>query len=151
MSDSLRPHELQPAKPPCASPTPGAYPNSYPLSWGCHPTISSCHPLLLLPSIFPIIRVFSNESALHKRWPKYWSFSISPSNEYSGFISFRMDWFDLFVVKGLSRVFSSLSFLLPQVIFGFGSEPSMFFPKNVIMRGVNFLLPSWYIFDTISL
>ena len=57
-----------------------------------------CHPLLLLPSIFPSIRVFSNESALHIRWPKYWSFSfnISPSNECSGLISFRMDWFDLF-------------------------------------------------------
>ena len=54
-----------------------------------------CHPLLLLPSIFPSIRVFSNVSALCVRWPKYWSFSISPSNEYSGLISFRTDWFDL--------------------------------------------------------
>ena len=61
-----------------------------------------CHPLLLLPSIFPSIRVFSNESALHIRWPKYWifSFSISPSNEYSGLISFRMDWLDLLAVQG---------------------------------------------------
>ena len=61
-----------------------------------------CHPLLLLPSIFPSIRVFSNESALCIRWPKYWSFSfsISPSNEYSGLISFRMDWLDLFAVQG---------------------------------------------------
>ena len=61
-----------------------------------------CRPLLLLPSIFPSIRVFSKESVLHIRWPKYWSFSlsISPSNEYSGLISFRMDWFDLFVVQG---------------------------------------------------
>ena len=61
-----------------------------------------CHPLLLLPSIFPRIRVFSNESALHIRWPKYWSFnfSISPSNEYSGLISFRMDWLDLLAVQG---------------------------------------------------
>ena len=58
-----------------------------------------CHPLLLPPSIFPSIRVFSNESALHIRWPKYWSFSISPSNEYSGLISFRIDWLDLFAVK----------------------------------------------------
>ena len=60
-----------------------------------------CHPLLL-PSIFPSIRVFSNESVLCTRWPKYWSFSfsISPSNEYSGLISFRMDWLDLFVVQG---------------------------------------------------
>ena len=61
-----------------------------------------CRPLFLLPSIFPSIRVFSNESALHLRWPKYWSFcfSISPSNEYSGLISFRMDWLDLLAVQG---------------------------------------------------
>ena len=61
-----------------------------------------CHPLLLLPSIFPSIRVFSNESALHIRWPKYWSFSfnISPSNEYPGLISFRMNWLDLLAVQG---------------------------------------------------
>jgi len=61
-----------------------------------------CHPLLLLPSIFPSIRVFTNESALHIRWPKYWSFnfSISPSNKYSGLISFRIDWFDLLAVQG---------------------------------------------------
>ena len=61
-----------------------------------------CHPLLLLPSIFPSIRVFSNESSLHIRWPKYWSFSfnISPSTEYLGLISFRMDWLDLLAVQG---------------------------------------------------
>ena len=59
-----------------------------------------CLPLLLLPSVFPSIRVFSSELSLHIRCPKYWSFSISPSNEYSGLISFRMDWFDLFAVKG---------------------------------------------------
>ena len=59
-----------------------------------------CHPLLLLPSIFPSIRVFFNESALRIRWPKYWSFSISTSNEYSGLISFRMDWLDLLAVQG---------------------------------------------------
>ena len=61
-----------------------------------------CHPLLLLPSIFPSIRVFSNESALRIRWPKYWSFgvSISPSNKHSGLISFRMDWLDLLAVRG---------------------------------------------------
>ena len=61
-----------------------------------------CHPLLLLSSIFPTIRVFSNESVLHIRWPKYWSFSfsISPSKEYSGLISFRMDWLDLLAVQG---------------------------------------------------
>ena len=64
-----------------------------------------CHPLLLLPSIFPIIRVFSNESALCTRWPNYWSFSISLSNEYSGLISFRMDWFDLLAVQGTLKSF----------------------------------------------
>ena len=63
-----------------------------------HPIL--CRPLLLLPSIFPSIRVFSKELALHIRWPKYWSFSISPSNEYSGFISFRIDWFDPLAVQG---------------------------------------------------
>ena len=63
------------------------------------------HPLLLLPSIFPSIRLFSNESALHIRWPKYWSFSfsLSPSNEYSGLISFRMDWLDLLAVQGILK------------------------------------------------
>ena len=68
-----------------------------------------CCPLLLLPPIPPSIRVFSNESTLHIRWPEYWSFSfnISPSNEYSGLISFRMDWLDLLQSKGLSRVFSN--------------------------------------------
>ena len=64
-----------------------------------------CCPLLLLPSIFPSIRVFPNESVLHIRWPKYWrfSFSISPSNEYSGLISFRMDWLDLRAVQGILK------------------------------------------------
>ena len=68
-----------------------------------------CHPLLLLPSVFPSIRVFPNESVLRTRWPKYWSvsFSISPSNDYSGLISFRMDWLDLLAVQGLSRVLST--------------------------------------------
>ena len=68
----------------------------------CHPTISSCRPLLLLPSVFPSIKVFSSESAFHIRWPKYWSFrfDISPSNEYSGLIFFRMAWLDLLAVQG---------------------------------------------------
>ena len=68
-----------------------------------------CHPLLLLPSILPSIRVFSSETVLRIRWPKYWSFSfgISPSNKYSGLISFRIDWFDLLTVQGLSRVLSN--------------------------------------------
>ena len=66
-----------------------------------------CHPLLLLPSVFPSFRVFSNESALRIRWPNYWSFTISPSNEYSGLTFFRMEWLDLLQSRGLSRVFSN--------------------------------------------
>ena len=99
MSDSLQSHGLQHARLPCPSPTPGAFSNSCPLSWWCHPTVSS---LVLLSSIFPSIRVFSKESVLRIRWPKYWSFSfsISLSNEYSGLIFFRIDWFDLFAVQG---------------------------------------------------
>ena len=61
------------------------------------------HPLLLLPAIFPSIRVFSNDSALHIRWPKYWSFNISPSNEYSGLIYFSIDWFDLLAAQGTQQ------------------------------------------------
>ena len=83
-----------------------------------------CRPLLLLPSIFPSIKVFSNESALHIRWPKYWSFSfsISPSNEYSGLISFRMDWLDLLAVQGtlkhlLQHHSSKASILLYSAFF----------------------------------
>ena len=70
--------------------------------WWYHPTISPCHPLLLLPSILPSIRILSKESALHIRWPKYWSFSfsISPSNEYSGLISFKIDSFNLLAIQG---------------------------------------------------
>ena len=91
VSNSLWPHEPQHTRPPCPSPTPRVHPNPCPLSLWCYPTI--CHPILLLPSIFPTIRVFSNESALCIRWPKYWSFgfNISPSNEHPGLISFRMD------------------------------------------------------------
>ena len=66
-----------------------------------------CHPIFLLPSIFPSFWIFSNESDLHIRWPKYWSFRISPSNEYSGLIFFRIIWLDLLAVQELSRVFSN--------------------------------------------
>ena len=103
MSDSLRPHESQHSRPPCPSPTPRVYSNLRPLSQWCHPThLILCHPLLLLPSIFPSIRGFSNESVLYIRWPKDWSssFSISPSNEYSGLISFRIEWLDLLAIQG---------------------------------------------------
>ena len=83
-----------------------------------------CHPLLHLPSIFPSIRVFSIESALRIRWPKYWSFSfsISPSNEYPGLISFRMDWLDLLAVQGISSVFSNTTVQKHQF---FGAQLSL--------------------------
>ena len=83
-----------------------------------------CHPLLLLPSIFPSIRVFSNESALRIRRPKYWclSFTISPSNEYSGLISFRMDWLFSLQSKGLSRAFPST---IVQKYHYFSAQPSL--------------------------
>ena len=104
VSDSLRPHGLQHIRPPYPTPTLGACSNSCPLSWWWHPTISSSVVPFssFLPSIFPSIRVFSNESILSIRWTKYWSFSfsISPSNEYSGLISFRIDWLDLLAVQG---------------------------------------------------
>ena len=103
VSNSLQPHRLQHARLPCPSTN----------SWSLLKLTSIksvmpsnhlivCHPLLLLPSILPNIRVFSNESLLHLRWPKNWSFSFSigHSNEYSGLISFRMDWLDLLAVRG---------------------------------------------------
>ena len=92
-----------------------------------------CCPLLLLPSIFPSIRIFSKESALHIRWPKNWSFSfsISPSKEYSGLISFRIDWFDLLAeFKGLSRVFSSTTIQKQQF---FSTQPSLWSNSDVYM------------------
>ena len=102
MSDSLQPHELQHARPPCPSPTPGVHPNSCPSSRWCHPAISSSVvPFSSCPQSVPASE-FSNESTLHVRWPKYWSFSysISPSKEHPGLISFRMDWLDLLAVQG---------------------------------------------------
>ena len=101
VSDSLPPHGLQHARLPCPSPTPGPCSNSCPSNH-----LILCCPLLLLPSIFPIIRVFSNESVLHIRWPRYWSFSFStnPSSEFSGLISFRMDWFDFLAAQGTLTV-----------------------------------------------
>ena len=120
MSDCLWPHGLQHAKLSCPSPTPRTCSNSCPLSWWCHPTISS--------SVVPSPPAFSLSQRqdlyqwiLHIRCPKYWrfSFSISPSNEYSGLISFRIDWFGLLESKGLSRVFSNTTLQKHQF---FGSQ-----------------------------
>ena len=106
VSNSLWFQGLQQARPPCPSPTPRSYSNSVIPS----NHLILCHPFLLPPSIFHSIRVFSNESVLHIRRPKYWSFSfnISPSNEYSGLISFRMDWLDLLCSPRDSQESSSI-------------------------------------------
>ena len=103
MSNSLRSHGLQHNRPPCPSPTPGARSNSRPLSRWCHPTISSS--VAPSPPAFNLSQhqgLFKWVSFFCIRWPKHWSFSfsISPSNEYSELISFRMDWFDLLAVQG---------------------------------------------------
>ena len=100
MSSSLRPHGQQHARLPCPSPTPGAYSNIASVMPSNY--LILCHTLLLLSSVFPSIGVFSNESAIRIRWPKYWSFSfsINSSNEYSWLTSFRMDWLDLLAVQG---------------------------------------------------
>ena len=101
VSDSVWPHRLQHARLSCPSSSPRACSNSCPLSWWCHPTISSS----VVPSSswlqsFPASGSFLTSRLFHIRWPKYWSFSISPSNECSGLISFRIDWFDLLAVQG---------------------------------------------------
>ena len=119
----MQPHGLQNARPPYPSPTPGACSNSCSLVMPSNHLIL-CRPLLLLLSIFPSIRVFSDESTLHIRRTKYWSFSfsVSPSNEYSGLMSFKMDWLDLLAVQGtlkslLQHHSSKASILLCSAFF----------------------------------
>ena len=107
-----------------------------------------CHPLLYLPSIFPSYRVFSSESVLHIRWPKYWSFSfsISPSNDYSGLISFRIDWFDLLVVQGtlksLLQHYSSKASILWRSTFSMVqlSHPQMTTGKTIALTRWTFVI-----------
>ena len=130
VSHSLWPHESQHARPPCPSPTPRVHSNSCTSSRWCHPAISSCCPLLPLPPIPPGIRVFSNESTLRMRWPKYWSFSfsISPSKEsqgwspsgWNGWISLQSKW--------LSRVFSNTTVQKHQF---FSAQPSSQFNSHI--------------------
>ena len=117
-------HGLQHIRLPCPSPTPRTCSNSCLLSEWCHPTISYSVVPSPPPSIFPSIRVFSNEPVLHIRWPKYWSFSfsLSPSNKYSGLISFRIDWFDLAIqgtIKSPSptQQFKSINFSLFNFLY----------------------------------
>ena len=114
VSNSLQPHGLQHARLTCPSPTPRAYSYSCPSSQWCYPTISSSvipfsSQLQSFPTSQWVMSRFSSKLVLRIRWPKYWSFSfnISPSNDYSGLISFRMGQLDLLAVKGLSRVFSN--------------------------------------------
>ena len=106
VSDSSRPHGLQHAELPCPSPNSQSLLKLMPIDLVMpFNHLKLCHPLLLPPSVFPSIRAFSSESALQIRWPKYWNFSfnISPSNEYSGLISFRIEWLDLLVVQGTHK------------------------------------------------
>ena len=123
VSDSLRPHALQHTRLPCPSLTPSLLKPTFIESMILSSHLILCYPRLLLPSIFPSIRVFSNESALHIRWPKFWSFSfsISPSKEYSGLISCRTDWFDLHAVqetlKSLLQHYSSKASILQHSAF----------------------------------
>ena len=123
MSDFLRPHGLQHTRLTCPSPTPEVCSNSCPSSQWCHPTISSSAvPLSSCLQSFPASGSFFSESVLRNRWQKYWSlsFSIGPSNEYSGLISFRSDWFDLRAVQGTlcSREFFSNTTVKKHQFFG---------------------------------
>ena len=126
---------LQQARLPCLSLSPRISSNSCPLSWWCYLIISySVVPFFFCLWFFPSIRVFSNESALPIRWPKYWSFSfsISPSNEYSGLISFKIDWFDLLAVQEtLKSLFQHTTVQKRQF---FGAQPSLW---------VNPHIPKW--------
>jgi len=148
MSDSLRTPGPQHTRLPCPSPALIAYSNSCPLSRWYHPTISSS--VVRFSShlqSFPSIRVFSSESVLHIRWPKYWSFSysISPSNEYSGLISFRMDWLDLLAVPGtlksLLQHHSSKASILWSSAFFIGqlSHPYMTTGKTIALTRWTFV------------
>ena len=121
---TLQPHGLQHTRLPCPSHSQSLLELTSIKSVMSSNHLILCHPLLLLPLVFPSIRVFSSESVLCIRWPKYWSFSfsISPSNEYSELISFRMDWFDLLAAQGLSRVFSNTTVQNYQF---FGSQLSL--------------------------
>ena len=135
MSDSLQTHEPQHIRPPCPSPTPEFTQTHVHWVGGAIQPFILCCPLLLMPSIFPNIRVFSNESALRIRWPKYWSFNfnINPTNEYSGLISFRIYLLSL-AVQGtlidIDSIFKSKDVILPTKVH---IVKAMLFP--VVMYG----------------
>ena len=130
MSESLQPLGLQHARLPCLSLSPRVCSNSCPLSLCCLPSISLCRPLLL-PSVFPSIRVSLNESALHVRWPKYWSFSfsISPSVNIQGLFPLRLTGLISLKSKGLSRVFSSTIIQKHQF---FSTQHSLWYHEKIL-------------------
>ena len=128
MSDSMRPHELQHARPPLSITNSWSPPKPISIeSVMLSNRLIHCRPLLILPSIFPSIRVFSNESALHIRWPKYWTFSfnISSTNEHPGLIFFRMDWLDL--LAGDSQESSPTPYFksINSLVLSFRHSPSL--------------------------
>ena len=145
MSDSLWPHGLQHARLPCPPPTPGAYSDSRPSSWWCHPAISSS-----VVTFFSHLQSLSASGSfpmrvLHIRWPNYWSFSfsISPSNDYSGLISFRIDWFNLLAVQGTLKSLlqhHSSSILLCSAFFTVQlSHPYVTTGKTIALTRWNFV------------
>ena len=150
VSDSLQLHGLQQTRPPCPSP-PCPLPIIMSIEWVMPSNhLILCHPLLLPPSIFPSIRVFSNESALPIRWPKYWSFSfnISPSNEHPGLIYFRVDWLDLLAVQGtlkslLQHHSSKASILWHSAFF------IVWFSHPYMTTGKTTVLTKWTFFDKV--
>ena len=149
MCDSLQPHGLQHARLPCSLPTPRACSNSCWLSRWCHPTISfSVIPFSSCLKSFQHQSLFQ-ESAGRIRWPKYWSFSISPSNEYSGLISFRIDWFDFLPVQGTLKSLLQHSSWKHQFL---GAQPSLWSNSHIstwLLANHSFdyrpLLDKWYV------
>ena len=139
MTNSMQPHGLQHARLLCSSLSPRVCSNSCPLRWWCYVT-SSCSATLFSFGFQSLsIRVYSSELALHIRWPKHWSFSISPPNEYSGLISFRMDWLDLLAVQGILKSLlqhhsSKASSLWHSAFFMFHlSHPYMTTGKTIVL------------------
>ena len=150
MSNSLRSHEPQHTRPPCPSPTPEVYSNSCPSSRWCHPTISSSVvPFSSSPQSFPASGSFPVSPVLPIRWPEYWSFSfsISPSSEHSGLISFRMDWLDLLAVRGtlksLLQHHSSKASVLRRSGFFIVQFSHLYMTTGDVFYIYIYMLPRW--------
>ena len=144
MPNSLWSHGLQHTRSPCPSPTPRVYSNSCPSCRWCHPTIlSSVVPFSSCLQFFPASGVFSNELVLCIRWPKYWSFSfsISPSNEYSRLLSFRMDWLDLLAVQGTLKSLKIYGTVNSNCRFSWHHRMSA---KNLIIKDQKW---QWFMFS----